>query len=470
MMLRPCSLVVALVLGAALILPATAVAGGVEYGTDNGAESVARGGASTALGGSMHGLYTNVAAGADTPGRADIYLSGNLTFRHLWYQGIREGSAEPLTPVEDENPLFAGPMLAASIRVWRYLTVLVGANGPAAVGWGHFPHGTMDDPGASRYDLTDMDILFLWPAIGLGFTTPGLEGLRFGFTFQPAFLHVQFTNYANAFRADVPETDILTELSVWDPFVPAGQVGVLYRFWNVELGAQVRLSDSIVAEGELTPTENPFDEETRSERPSSRATMTFAWPLAVFRFGARYFMPRVGHEEEILPHRRELFDVELDFVYENNSSMDQFVVQVEEPLQMSTGDVILPTVEIPHRWRDTYAVRLGGSVHLLDGDLSLSAGAFWESETVPVEYTRLDYASWMRIGVGGGLTYRVAWFEVTAAYQHIFMLDREVTLEQAQAYPLRGNAIGGVFEDYPINAGDYRGSYDVLSISLAARI
>lgn len=470
MMLRPVSLAAALLLGAALALPSTAVAGGFEYGTDNGAESVARGGASTALGGSMHGLYTNVAAGADTPGRADIYLSGNLTFRHLWYQGIREGSDEPLTAVEDENPLFAGPMLAASIRVWRYLTVLVGANGPAAVGWGHFPHGTMDDPGASRYDLTDMDILFLWPAVGLGFTTPGLEGLRFGFTFQPAFLHVHFTNYANASRPDNPSTDILTDLDVMDPFVPAGQLGVLYRFWNMELGAQVRLSDSIEAEGTLTPTETPYDEETRSEREGVPATMTFSWPFAVFRFGARYFMPRPGHEEEILPHRREIFDVEVDFVYENNSALDEYVVEVHEPLQMSFGEVPLPTVHIPHEWQDTYAVRLGGSVHLLGGDLTLSLGGFFETETVPNALTRLDYAGWTRIGVGAGATYRVAWFEVTAAYQHIFMLDRTVTLEEARAFPLRGNAIGGVFEDYPINAGDYRGGYDILAISLAARI
>lgn len=448
-------------------MPLDARAGGFEYGTDNGAESVARGGASTALGGALHGQYTNVAAGADLQGAADIYLSGNLTFRHLWFQGLREGVDDPLTPVEDENPIFAGPMLAANIRLFRYMTLLLGANGPAAVGWGHFTHGTADDPGASRYDLTDMDILFLWFTVGLTLTVPGLEDLRIGVSFQPSLLHVSFTNYANAFRPDNVDVDILTELDVMG-FVPGGQLGLLYRIWNIEMGAQVRLSGPIDAHGELTATESPYGDEI--EAPAADARMRFNWPLAVFRFGARYFYPRAGHEEDPLPHQREWFDIEVDFVYENNEAVDDFIVDVEEDLQMSTGPIQLPQVRIPHQWNDTYSVRLGGSVHLLDGSLSLSLGAHWESSTVPEEYTRLDYASWMRIGVGAGVTYRVAWFEVTLAYQHIFMPDRSVSLEEARAYPLRGNAVGGVFDDYPINAGDYRGSYDILAVAFGFHI
>ncbi len=112
-----------------LILTPTAFAGGYEYGTDNGAESVARAGATTANP-SFTALYTNVAGVADTR-YVDFYLTSNFIFRHLMFQRAATGD-QGWDPVEDEGTMDLGPALALHFRVADWLTLAIGARRPRA--------------------------------------------------------------------------------------------------------------------------------------------------------------------------------------------------------------------------------------------------------------------------------------------------------------------------------------------------
>jgi len=464
---RICLLVVAVLLQAG-----AARAGGFEYGTDNGAEAVARGGASTAIPG-LHSMYTNLAGIADTE-RVTVYLSANLSFRHVWFQ--RAGGFDP---VEDQSVPFPGPMIASAIRLTDTLVLGLGVFGPAAVGVATVDQGTLDDPSPARYLLTDMQLAWVWPTIALAFRAPSHPALRVAVAFQPAFAYVYLRTFAGTVAVDHPVTDVVAEFAAWDPFVPAFQLGVMYRVGSrVELGLGARITDRVMAEGDAVPVESPFDGEG-IRNPPSRAHLDVPVPFMVARAGVRYRHPRRAAaadaedppELEGPPHRSELFDIELDLIYKTASDLESLTLTLDEPAHTETmGDIALDPLTIPHRWNDSFSVRLGGSVNLLGGDLTLSAGVWWESATVPVAYTHFDITTWMSVGVGGGVTYRVQWFEVAVAYQHIFMPDRHVSLEEGGVMPLRASAASSSFDGPPANAGDWRGSQDLLSISLAARL
>lgn len=449
--------------------PEPAFAGGFEYGTDNGALALARGGASTARP-SLSALYTNLAGMADTE-RVDVFLSTNLVFRQLAFQRIG------FEIVEDETPLFPGPMIAVHIRLSDHLVLGIGANGPAAVGEGHFPRGSSGEPGPSRYLMTDMSLIYGIPTVALAFTVPDAEWLRFGFGFQPAIAYAELSVYANVLAPDEELFDVRADAEVWDYFLPAVQIGFLARVGQrVEIGGQVRLTDSVSAEGEVWPTAFPFEPELRETYEPSRGRVEVPLPFATVRLGLRYRHPRPGFEERsgryAPPHRSELFDVELDLVYESNSDFDEFVVYPLDPVHLPPpmGEIVIPELPVKQNWRDTINLRFGGTVNLIGGDLSLSTGVFYQSGAAPLAYTHLFAPAWTTIGLSFGVTYRVRWFEVTLSYAHLFLPERDVSLEQGGIFALRASPEGGTYDSPAINAGHYEASFDILSISLAARV
>lgn len=454
-----------------VMAPTSARAGGFEYGTDNGAEALARGGATTARA-SLSAAYSNIAGIADTP-RADIFLSANLVFRDISFQ--REGFRE----IADETPLFPGPMLMAHIRLTDRLVLGFGVHGPAAVGEGHFDQGDAENPGPTRYLMTDMSLIYAIPTIALAFSLPQVDGLRLAVAFQPGVARAELSVYANALEVDNSLFDVRADALVWDWFVPAIQIGFLQRIGDrIEIGGQVRLTDSVRAEGEARPTAFPYNDDLRQTTEPSRARLDVPLPFATIRLGIRYRHPRPGaaaaieEDRPLVPHRVELFDIELDVVYESNSDFDEFVVYPLEPIQLPSpfGEVAIDELPVRQQWRDTVNVRLGGTVNLLGGDLSLSGGVFYQSAATPEAYTHLVFASWTGVGLSLGVTYRLSWFEVGVGYVHIFMPDREVSADEGQVFPLRAAPGGGTFDSPAANAGLFRADYDILAITLAARL
>ncbi len=483
----------ALCVALVLSLAPAVMAGGYELGTDNGAEAVGRAGATTANP-SFTALYTNVAGLADVD-YVELYLSNNFNFRHVWFQ--RMGVGQEWAPVEDERGMAVGPMLGLHFRVADWLVLGIGANGPAAIAGGDFPSGSVEADadgtltGASRFDLTHSEVLYIWPSIAAGIRFPGFPNLRIGISFQPAFAFLWFTSYAeNATAArTVVGDEARNDLFVEDSFVPGGQLGFLYRvngFERLEFGLQFRFSDSIDAEGEATAYVHAredneerrprcYDVVVDGETVERCTTARFQAPIPplVMRFGVRYAHPRAGAPENaVYNFERELFDIELDLVYEMNSHMDGYRVSIRDiNLYEEPGfQIIIPEVKVflAHNWRDTVSLRLGGTVNLLRGHLSISAGFSWESNTQPEETTRLDYLPWMRFGLGIGVVGRISIVEIALSYQHIFMPDRTVENGEVVAPVATANE-EQTLSDTVVNNGDYEASYDIIGFSLGFR-
>jgi len=189
----------------------------------------------------------------------------------------------------------------------------------------------------------------------------------------------------------------------------------------------------------------------------------------VMRFGIRYAHPRDGAPENaVYNYERELFDVELDVVYEMNSAMDGYRVDIEN-VNLDDSLIPIPSINLflAHNWKDTVSLRLGGSVNLLRGHLTISAGLSWESNSVPEEYTRLDYLGWMRYGLGLGIIGRFWLMEIALSYQHIFMPNRDVS--NGDVYAPIATASANNMSDDVVNNGQYEAGYDVIGFSLGFR-
>src|SRR5690606_31122833 len=86
--------------------------------------------------------------------------------------------------------------------------------------------------------------------------------------------------------------------------------------------------------------------------PGAAARLDLVVPPTA-RLGARY----VHREGE-----REVFDVELDLVYEAWSMIERYDVELDGTIILFSGGVEAPDTLIEKRWRDTLSVRLGGTV------------------------------------------------------------------------------------------------------------
>ena len=133
----------------------------------------------------------------------------------------------------------------------------------------------------------------------------------------------------------------------------------------------------------------------------------------------------------------ELFDLELDVVYEYNQQVTDFVVHnpagsqaAIRPAGCAQGDasclVNIPvpsTLPLAHGWSDDIVFRLGGDINIIPGFLAVRAGASFE---IPLNRS---YVTWMtndfmqgwRIGLHLGATIRIDnHFDLSVAYAHIF--------------------------------------------------
>jgi long-chain fatty acid transport protein len=110
---------------------------------------------------------------------------------------------------------------------------------------------------------------------------------------------------------------------------------------------------------------------------------------------------------------QDLYDVELDLTYANDSAIDQFEIRL--PGNNGSGTVLLnntpgyipPNADVPHMFHDVVGARLGGDWNVIPDKLALRAGAYTESAAMRAEYQNIDFPAGPRIGWAGGAAYRI---------------------------------------------------------------
>lgn len=476
---------------APVLAPSTAHAGGFEF-SGAGTRSLGRGGAYAARADDALALLYNPAMLADLPD-SQIHLSLGMGFLDACVQRsgnygdslVATGSstifdspgADPDAWTHTAFPRICNggppqilPQLVASVRLADDFALAFGVLAPNGVGASEYGHGngtitaTNDTtgnalrPSPTRYALVDANLLLFSPSVGFGWRP--VDWFRVGLTLQWGIGIISFTNYTNSgTSSEDPSADIRTQLSVATPFVPAGILTmhfVPHESIDIVLGG--RISDSVggvvPASGSLTLTTSAFgnamDPSGMSNLPQATTvngtTLHSGQPWQFwtgFRYGHRlrpraYSRPddarlRPGPDD---PMADELFDIELDVVYEYNQQVSDFVVRNPAGSQAAIRpagcdgsasclvNIPVPTtLPLAHGWSDDLVFRLGGDINVIPGMLAIRAGGSFELPLNRsfVQWMTNDFMQGWRIGLHAGATLRIDnHFDLSIAYSHIF--------------------------------------------------
>lgn len=542
------------------LAPSTAHAGGFEF-SGAGTRPLGRGGAFAARADDGLALLYNPAMLADLPD-SQIHLSAGLGFldacvqRDGTYGGALLGGSTIATSIFDTSPTDPDawtrdafprvcnsgppqilPQIVGNVRLADDLALAFGILAPNGIGASHWGNGngavtvagdTTGNPlrpTPTRYALTEANLLLFYPSVGFGWRP--IEWLRVGLTLQWGIGIISFTNYTNSgIGSEDPSTDIRTQLSVVSPFVPAGILTVHFvPHESVDIVLGGRISDAVggvvPAQGDLTLTTTPYANaangtmEAQAEATTIHGTTLHSgqpWRFWTgFRYGHRlrpraYTRPgdarlRPGPDD---PMADELFDLELDVVYEYNRQVTDFVVTNPagataniRPAGCSMGDAsclspipVPRTLPLAHGWSDDIVFRLGGDVNVIPGFLSFRAGASFE---LPVDtgYRRWmtnDFIQGWRLGLHVGGTIRIDnHFDLSIAYAHIFsetvVVGADAGFRQVAATGSMGQCTGTGGNTYDpnnpvvsrgcfpqgfgtvVNQGTYTQEFNVASIS-----
>jgi len=485
-----------------------ALAGGFEFPT-NGTVALGRGGAYTARADDLVSIELNPSGLLKVKGMK-AYLGNNVSMNHVSFSGLYT-SGDPAPRVSDQSgPMWLAPYVALSsdfgLEDWSFGLAVYG---PSANGLSHyevtadptsttsFPHCADADPEhcpPHYYMLLDKEVLMAFYSVsaaygkrekwGVGLTLSWVDLLSARFSmmvngwFQP-----------NAFdEADSGKTypgyDVKADIKVSDHIGFAATLGAWFRPVDfLEVGASFRgPTVRFDADGTTKLTfQSPTMDNVASGEEGLKAfdssgkmtdsiptTFGFAYPVTG-RVGVRYFKG-VGSAEA----RRELFDVEIDMVWEGWSALESYDVRLDGYMKMvgsgvqNAEELKFQPVKIPKAYDDTWSLRLGGQVSPLEW-LTVHAGTYVESGAVPTENTNLDFTSFDRLGASGGLSFDWRTFRLSLAYSHIFQADRAVSQDETAVYkqfPVQSPA--PQVDWVKVGAGTYSSSYDIVSAAISA--
>lgn len=333
--------------------------------------------------------------------------------------------------VENEEPWqLLEPLLGvASTLGVRDFGFALSAYAPAGVGRIEFP---VD--GGQRYMMVGREAVIV--SYNASAAWHATDTVAIGATVQ--WLHVPKLRYrlvidASPFPGDVnpvtSELDMLATVSGSDPFTLNAILGAWFRplpFLALGVSAQV-IPTAIETESTLhiDALSPEIDEQVVLRREGERADdVRLILPLPVTaRAGARYLHLRGG---------RELFDVELDLVYESWSRVSRFTVDGDGLVaNLLAQRVDVGRIEIEKQWRDTIGVHLGGDYAVLADALTVRGGLFYESAVADRSYAHVDFAGGQQLGGALGASLFVLGVEVAVGYQ--YRHQPAVSVSEAQA-------------------------------------
>jgi long-subunit fatty acid transport protein len=456
------------------LTPAVADAGGFEFGA-NGTEALGRGGAFTAKADSPLALEYNVAGLARQRGTRLLFDS-NLHFGSYSFQraGV-DSRGQPYGLVEDQaqKPFYA-PFVGVSTDFGYFdrWTFAVGGFGPSSIGKRSYPAGD-DGLGAARYDVVSTNTTVFLPTVAAAVRPSRFVDLGLALQLAHGSFELSSVSFVkgNATpdgpcrdRLEDPRCDNRTEVNVRSKVDVLVALGLLiHPTESVDIGLHVRSganfgAKKITATGTLqavTPNGTVLGPED--------ATFTADLPW-IFRLGARYAFRRAG---------REAGDIEVNATYEAWSLSEGEGSRLQAPSPLNPNNLTLD-VTLPHHYRDTYSLRVGGAFNQPAGPatLTLRAGLFFDSSATADTDTRLDFNTLPKLGATAGLGARIRGVTLNVAYAFIHSFPRDVAdgrlrpIDASSGMPLVdsfGNPTPGV------NNGRYEGRNHILSLGMQVR-
>jgi long-chain fatty acid transport protein len=397
------------------------------------------------------------------------------------------------------------PQLAGSFRIADRIAVGVAVVAPHAVGKSTWPEsigytnrfgiaGTQ--PAPTRYMLVSSDSKILFPTLAVSYAPT--DKLAFGVGLTWGIAIVNFVNFTEGLSTDgangttdqfFQNQDVRAELDAKDLFIPGF---VLSGLWsaapNLDVAAWFKWSDAVrtkksadlrlsalywqksgLASAAPEVTDAPGAGSIGMQLPmEAKLALRFHQPRATAQSATvAAIVPPARRVRD--PLREDLFDVELDFTWANNSAVDAIEIRFNPGIAVrGTPGFVPENGDLPRKWKDVVGVRLGGDFVVLPSRLALRAGGFFETKGQRDEYLSTDFHVAERIGVAGGATVRVGPVDLSAAYQHTFF----GTLDNKGAgaiHALSGDASTDYRSRQAINGGSLKASLNEVGLSGTVR-
>lgn len=416
------------------VSPSIAFGAGFEI-PENTTKSVARGGTGVVSKSDPSALYFNPALLPRARG-LQILLDLNVLDHNVSFSRddlVVGDTRREFEPTENTDGFFPAPFFAASYDFGiEGFAVGVGAFGPSAYGKRCLGKRNGDAceyeySSSSKHMMVDSNIVEVYFTLGAGYMFDlGTGGkLSIGLAGALAWQETNFSVVVDELQVsppfnEDPQQQSYMEAESLSDFQPTGFVGLAWEHSGFRLGASYRPPIDWDTTGEFSLDFPPAFSELAALDGN---TLNFKTKQAgSLRAGVSY-----EHGEHPGISGAPLFDVEFNYVWEDWSRVDNFII--EPQVQLLIVDVPQPLNPVLQRkgWQDTHSFRLGGSLGATTW-LTLMAGASYETAAMPLEYTNIDFASWERASVGGGVSIQALdWLEVSLAYSATFSPDRKVT-------------------------------------------
>jgi hypothetical protein len=461
-----------------LCLPLHARAGGFEI-PGWGSRAMSRGSAFAVLADDLTAVQYNP-GGLSRQSGTHILLNHNTMWMPATFTrapsvmdlkgGATPDGTNPLAPASNQNELFAlgGALMLSSdlgSEDWHFALSI---SGPNSFGGRKFPV-----QGGQRYMLTETELLLIYygasaaygkkDSYGIGLTAAYVDVpiSKFSMVVDGTPAPGQPTPYYNHYDQE-NTLDLTDHLSwtliagAWWRIVPELEVGISGRLVpiNLDLKGDVKLQD---IPGQVIP--------AKVTGQNLKAELDLIMPPTL----------NAGFRYRHLSESREVFDIELNYVYEAWSMLKAYDVSVSGSVNIGApinSDIDVQSLTIDKRWKDTHSVRLGGTWNAVEDVFSVSMGGFWESAAVPLNYTNIDFMSFQRMGLGGGFRWSFSGVDLNVAYMFVHQEDRTVTEKNGKVFQVRplfpcseGNNCAGL-TGVPANAGKLESAYHQLNASV----
>lgn len=470
---------------AVLLAPAGARASGF-YLADVGTRGMARAGAFVAAPDSLLALHYNPAGLSLLKGlqfTADLQLVNlNMDFQRKC--PCTPAGAPNAATIDaeleanfDKNPAQANTVLAIPFLAVGYglpfldLTIALGAWGPTSGrhNWGELPGPTAPSfVDASRREVTrysGLEMRTLEANFALGFGMRPLADLVPGLRIGGALMGYQSGNrqtvsiFANSTLASAedPNFDVPAVLEFLEPFALNWQLGASYEIIpGLTLGTSYRGKRSFTAEGTLTA-DLPTSLQGIASVNGNNIEVSLA-TAPIWRAGLEYKLPGIMR-------------VEGAFVWEGWSAHDQVVITAKDiSITLNGESVPLPPIAVPREWKDSWSLRLGGELNLLEPFLGVQAGYYFEPTAIAPERVDPSRVDLDKHGFSLGLSTTFFGATLTVGGQYVVLSGIEVRngvrTQIAPFVDTAGNVINPEVITV-VNNGNYSGQYFIGSASLS---
>ena len=419
-----------LALVTALAVPSTSIAGGYALPV-HGVRALAVGGAQTAGATGMDALFYNPALLDQST------VSAEVGFVHLISSYTAIGGSQDGVTVENDASPTPNPSVGGVWRINDWGSVAFGAYAPWS-GQYRFPEG-----GPQRYALVENNkssvvYFHLAGAFRIGDFSVGLG-------IQNVLGHIRQRSVLSAYpglslvttHSEDPDTDILSELELFDPVTISGNFGVSYDFGPVVVAIAGQLPYSIEGDADFRnrlPSHVLFDP---TEIEGDKAFLSIPFPFILS--GGVHVRPF------------ETWSIEASVRWENWSIQDELIIDPQGRMVLHgvplIGDYEMRPIRIEKRMRDTVSLHLGTDIEVVSG-LHVRAGGFFETSAFPDETYSVALLDDQKLALALGLSWWVGPARLDLAFAHIFSPggDRVVTgseLRQVNpTYPEQATIIG----------------------------